>query len=298
MSNGSLANAAARLHLSQSAASRQIADLEHSLRLTLFHRDKRRLVPTDAAIRFRSQAQNILAGIAEIPAIAEKIRLGSRASLSVICTPRLSLGVAAPTLSRFCASSSQSHIEVEVLRHHDVERWAATRRFDIGIAGLPLIHQALDIVPLAEVRAAVLLPQGHSLAKRRALTANDLVGERLLGNSPGLKLREQVDELLSRDNGRFACSIEVSSSLLACQLVAEGAGIAIIDALTIGHRMTRDLVLVPLEPAHWWKVGSFRRRDAPESPLAQQFVEAIVETIASLSALPRYAGLIRMLPRN
>src|SRR3546814_5776780 len=72
--HGSLASAAERLHLSQSAASRLIALLEDEIRLKLFTRARRRLLLTPEGELFFQEAEQILMGVDEIPLIAEDIR--------------------------------------------------------------------------------------------------------------------------------------------------------------------------------------------------------------------------------
>ena len=74
VATGSLSEAADRLNLSPSAASRLLTQLEGQLSLTLFSRSRRNLELTDEGALFYQQISNTLDGIDEIPLIARDIR--------------------------------------------------------------------------------------------------------------------------------------------------------------------------------------------------------------------------------
>lgn len=58
---GSVTAAAASLHMSQSAVTKQIQELEYLLGTALFERAKRRLTPTAAALRYEAAVRQVLA---------------------------------------------------------------------------------------------------------------------------------------------------------------------------------------------------------------------------------------------
>ena len=89
VSEGSLAGAARVIHLSQPAVSRLISSLEGELRLALFHRTGRSLMPTKEALAFYREAGRILDNLDEIPKIAAEIKAGKTESLRVVAMPRI-----------------------------------------------------------------------------------------------------------------------------------------------------------------------------------------------------------------
>ena len=61
------------------------------------------------------------------------------------------------------------------------------RKFDIGVTALPFDDPRVESEALATVRAVLVLPNGHSLAAKRAVHARDLRGENVilpLGDPP------------------------------------------------------------------------------------------------------------------
>ena len=74
---GTLARAARRLHLTPSALSHQLRDIESRLRTPLFRREDRRMVPTDAGASLLAVAQRVLA---DLDQMETAFRAGDHAS--------------------------------------------------------------------------------------------------------------------------------------------------------------------------------------------------------------------------
>ena len=295
ISNGTLAAAASQLNMSQSAASRQIQELEYAVNLTLFHRTNRILVPTEAGLKFHFETQNILSGINEIPTIVNNIKTTSRDSLSVVSMPRLSLGVLAPAISQFIEANPQTNVTANVLRRYDIQRWAASRYFDVGLGMLPISHRSIISTPIFDVRAAVLMPKCHPLAKRDEILIEDLSDDKMIGYTSGVSFRDQMDDLIRSSGAEISYSMEVSSSLLACQLVAEGAGVTIIDAPSVSRfGFFGDLALVPLRPVRWWKCGLFHLHNSKQNPLTRSFEFCVRDIVQNLKKIPEFTHLIRL----
>lgn len=281
--HGTLGSAAEKLNMSHSAASRQLLELEQAVGLTLFKRTNRRLQPTDQGLRFYNETQHLLAGIRDIPAIVDKIKAQDSASLSIIAMPRLSLGMLAPIVKELKASSPALSVNCSVLRRYDIQRWAATKQFDVGLGMLPLQHRALREEPLLEVAAAALLPAGHHLENNDHVTIKQLADEPTIQYEPGLMIRQQIDDLCMEAGGNLKPIAEVSSSLLANQMAAEGVGIAITD-IASAHRYVSQtqLSLVPIVPKRWWRVGLFFLKNTPVTPHIKHLqgaTDAVVKTL-------------------
>lgn len=63
---GTISGAAAALHISQPSLSRQMQELERELGSTLFVRGKRRIELTEAGMRLRARAEEIVQRIREL----------------------------------------------------------------------------------------------------------------------------------------------------------------------------------------------------------------------------------------
>jgi DNA-binding transcriptional LysR family regulator len=285
--DGSASAAAARMNLSQPAVSRLISQLEHELKLPLFHRRGRRLVVTEEGRAFFHDADRILGALGQIPAIAAGIRLGLPKSLQLVVMPRVAHGWVAPAIARFHADNPATLLGIDVLRRNDMESWLAVRQYDLGIGALPARHADIDTVPMLRARACAFVAPGHPLAKRRKVSPSQLVRHRLIGLTKGLLPRDQVDDIFRSEGIVADYVIETTATSLACSMAAHGIGVTITDPLSASGDVN-NLVAIPIHPAKWMTFGLLVRRNAQIDPLAAQLIDCLRVVGRSLARSPLF----------
>lgn len=286
VSQGSLAAAAEAMSLSPPAASRLIALLEAEIQLQLFHRTRRRLQLTTQGLAFYREAEHILAGIDEIPHIANTIRTEAKGRLRLVTASRIGLGIVSPALALFCRENPGIRASVDEQSRFSIEAQMGTRLYDLGIISLPVSHPFVEIEnhPLFQVRMEAVLPKGHRLAAKPSLTATDLASEPLLGLWPGQPWRQQVDDFLRSGGARAEYAIETRSSLMACQLARNGAGVAILDRLCVQAIDLSDLVIRPLVPERWILFGYIHQLRQQPSENATAFLDCMRRSVEAFRA--------------
>ncbi len=286
VSQGSLAAAAEAMSISPPAASRLISLLEAEVRLQLFHRSRRCLQLTAQGEAFYREAEHILAGFDEIPRIAAAIRTEAKGRLRLVTAPRIGRGIVSPALALFCREHPGIRASVDEQSRFGIEAQMGTRLYDLGIVSLPVSHPFVEIEnqPLFQVRMEALLPEGHSLAAKPSLTAADLAGEPVLGLWPGQPWRQQVDDFLRSGGARPDYAIETRSSLMACQLVRDGAGVAILDRLCAQAIDLSGLAIRPLVPERWILFGYIHQLRQPPSDNAVAFLDCVRRSVEAFRA--------------
>lgn len=277
-SEGSVAAASEVMHLSQPAVSRLISGLEAEIQLQLFDRSGRSLAPTKEGIAFYREAGRILDNLDEVPRIASDIRAGRTESLRIVTMPRIAQYLSAPAVAMFTRDHPDVSVTLDVRARREAGKWLAGREYDIGIAALPVRHPDIKTVPLVRVRALAILPVAHPLAKETSLRPDQLASETIIRLMQGLLLRDQLDDTFNSAGCIPEQTHEVSSSQLACALVAEGAGITIADEM-VANSFGNRLATVPIEPEKWMTFGLLLPRNRPNSELAQQFQEKLLEYV-------------------
>ncbi|REG82133.1 LysR family transcriptional regulator [Marinomonas pollencensis] len=272
LSEGSLSGAALLLNLSQPAVSRLISSLEGELKMQLFYRTGRRLKPTPEALVFYKEAGRILDNLDQIPRIAADIRSGRKESLNIIVMPRIAYALVTPVMKQFMKTDSDTRIHVDIQTRREAYRWLSGREYDFGIGALPIDDSDTKTEVLLRARAQVLMPKDHPLAQKSEVSAEDLINERIIALSPGLLMRNQVDDLFKSAGLMPSYACEVSALMLACQLVTEGVGVTITDSLTTSAINTQNVTLRPIVPERWMSFGLLFPRKFEQSESSQRFM--------------------------
>jgi len=164
--------AAARLHITQPALSRQIRDLENELGLALLRRHGTETKLTAAGARFLVRTREILEqterAVQEVRNASRVIRLGHYGTLWV--------EYYAPALRAF--AKRFPHVSLQAVEQTPVELIAGLRRGEIDLALLGPTEKTLGrefaVRRVGEVKALVAMNAAHTLAKRRSLSMLDL----------------------------------------------------------------------------------------------------------------------------
>lgn len=279
--SGSLTAASKTLGLSQPAVSRLIAMLEDELKLLLFNRSGRTLRVTEKGAAFYKSTRHILTGLSEIPRIAKEIETSDK-QLRLVTTPRIAQGLISPALERMRRLNPGLRFTIDVLSRFDLDNLAGLRRFDLAIASLPVTHALveLDNHPLFKVRLEAVMRKDHALAARKHVTAADLAGENLLGLWEDQLWRRQVNEFMRAGGATGHYVVETRSSLMACQLAVDGAGVAFFDRLSARGIDLDAVTFRPLEPERWIAFGYVHHTDQKLSANAKAFIDCVLQTLA------------------
>lgn len=284
VTEGSLAAAAEAMNISPPAASRLLSLLEAETKLQLFHRTKRRLVLTKQGEEFYQEAAHILASFEEIPRIAAKIRNKDTGNLRLMTAPRIGQGLVSPAVALMRKKNPKLKFTIDVYSRYGIETPMGSRRYDLGIISLPVSNSIVEIEnqPLFCVRAEALVPENHLLAEKGAITAQDLKSEDLLGLWANQLWRQQVDDFFRSGGVKPSYVVETRSSLMACQLVRDGAGITVLDRICARSIDLRGITMRPLTPERWIVYGYIHQAGHELSANALIFIECLKETILSI----------------
>jgi len=282
VSQGSLAAAAEAMNLSQPAVSRLISLLEAETGLRLFDRSRRSLIVSAAGEQFHRETRHILDGIEELPHIAANIRTGSNNPLRLVTGPRVGAALVAPALALMRREKPDVKCVVDVLSRFELENRSGIARYDLGIASLPVTHSLLPIenTPVCNVRMEAVLAADHPLARKTALTADDLAHEAIIGMQPNHFGRQQTDEFFRSGGVSPTYAVETTSSYLAAQMARDGAGIALMDRLSVAALDPHGMAVRPLDPPHWLLYGYIMPKGQILTKDAETFLSCLRRYIA------------------
>lgn len=186
---GSLAEAARRIRIAQPSLSRQIQELEATIGIVLFHRDRRGVTLTSAGGGFLPYARAVIADLNEAHAQAVMAHRGLRGTLRVglariaLHSPRV--GTA---LSVFRANFPGVQLVVSEVSTLDQARALMVGQLDaaIGIHGSREDPSVNAITLYDDPIDSAALPVDHPLASRQTLEAADLRDLRFVTLDPAV----------------------------------------------------------------------------------------------------------------
>ncbi|HSZ38576.1 MAG TPA: LysR substrate-binding domain-containing protein [Trebonia sp.] len=218
--------AAEALHIAQPVLSRQIKALEDELKTQLFARDKRATELTPAGQQLLADARPLLANA---DALRRRVTRAARGpdTFSVGFMPGLIVtGAVRALLDR------HPRLTVDVLRTNwnDQTEVIHDGRADVSYVRLPVDQRGLCIQPLLTEPRAVVLPAGHRLAGKCAVSIVDLAGEHLLQDPEAVpEWRDIAIELRNGQRRNPPVCYTVEEKL---EHVAAGRGIVLLPLST------------------------------------------------------------------
>jgi DNA-binding transcriptional LysR family regulator len=119
-----------------------------------------------------------------------------------------------------------------------------------------------------------VVPDGHALAAREAVTPADLAGARLIALPRRFALRAGVDRAFRQAGLAPAIAMEAATSLFAAEMVRRGLGIAILNPVPLAA-LYPDLAFRPFRPAIPIETLVVTPQGAPPHPALGAFVAAL-----------------------
>lgn len=257
-SEGNVTRAAGKLHLSQSAVSHQLLDLERDLHTRLFDRVGKRMVPTAAGARMVADAGRLLDELAELEHAVTEQRPDARIPLRVTASCFMSYSWLPAALAHF--GDSRPNLDLEVVLE-------ATRRavpalmadeVDLAIVTERPRDETYAHVELAVSELVAVVSPDHPVNARRrkgALPWGALHDCELLvfdiADRDLARLDTAIREAHRAGTGRRLAApvpvrkIPVTDALF--ELVRSGRGVGIVDRWAVPDpgRTIRILPLVP-----------------------------------------------------
>jgi DNA-binding transcriptional LysR family regulator len=292
---GSFSAAARQLGITQPAVTQQIGRLERDLGLALFDRLGRRVVATDAGQTLDTFAQRIFHlldaardAMDEVGGVqAGHLDVGASRTAGAYYIPEL--------LDRFKQRYPGVRVSLSVGNSNTILARVLDFSLHAGLIAGPCDNPHLRSLPLIRDRMLAILPPGHPLGSRPAVTIRELHGHPMVLREPGSATRRMIEQAFQSRGLEIAPSMEMESNEAIKSAVADGIGVGIMAHAAVAQELaTGRLVGRPLrEPLHL-DFSLIYHRDRTPSPAAAAFLELLAPAGAGRrgrAGAPGQAGL-------
>ena len=280
MKAGSVTGAARNLHVSQPAISAVLKHTEQQLKMKLFERITGRLQATPEAMALLPDVNDIFGRIDTLKRMTQEMYDGRSGRVVIATSPTLVNAFLPRALGLFRQKNPSVFVSIVSLPTPLAIDRVARREADLGLVYAPVLDSGVDSEELATTEIACVIDKSHPLAKKREITAADLAGESVISLGATTTLGMLI-EAYSRKAGVAppVVSIEASSSLMACLLVGEGAGVALVDSAAFAAGALKDLVLRAFRPHIPVPIRLIFPRERPRSRATRQLT-ALLRTVS------------------
>ncbi len=246
---GTMTAAAARLHLSTSAVSQQIALLEREVGLPLLERVGRRVRLTEAGHTLVRHYRRIAAEVEAAETSLARFHTDVRGTVTISTFPSFCSTILPQAL--MALRSSYPQLTTLVRDTEPVESVAQLRSGEIDVAVVDDLHEVsyegLLSTVLASDEIVLCLPPGYRPVPPAAVALEDLATERWVFETEGSAF-EQFTRHLCVEAGFEPRVVAHCSNLVAMLgLVRAGFGVTFISELNLG-RATEDLMVRRMDP--------------------------------------------------
>ncbi|MBF8779158.1 LysR family transcriptional regulator [Pseudomonas fulva] len=270
---GNFARAAEDLHLSPSALTVQIRQLESWLGIALLERSPRHVTLTAAGREALPAMEKLLLDLGNILSASRGLAAMRRGVVTVAALPSLCAAALPERLAMF----HQHYPGIEV-RLRDLVAERITERVrdgdvDFGIGVRARLGHGLTFEPLLQDRLCLFTPVGHPLASG-SLRLADLNDQPMILTGRDSSVRTQIEQTFREHDLTLRLAMEANYMSTVLALVRNGLGIALLpESADAGERQLVRRYLD--DPGLERTLGIITRSECSLSPAATRLVESL-----------------------
>jgi len=240
--SGSLARAAERLHLTQSALSHQIKTVEHYFDIQLYQRKHKPLKLTAAGQRLLNLAQRILPEVESAEYEMKHLAGADSGRLHITIECHSCFEWLVPTLDHYRKRWPEVEVDIRLGSSFEPIKALSQEAIDLVITTDKVSLSDIIFEPLFDYEALCIMANDHPLTGKAYLKAQDFSNETLI-TYPVEK--ERLDIFTHFLNPQQSSPKQIRQSeltVMILQLVASGRGIAVLPDWVVNDYISRQYV--------------------------------------------------------
>lgn len=281
---GHMTKAAEVLHVAQPSLSRSIARLEQEIGVPLFERTGRRIRLNQFGEILLSRVELLFTDLERVRREIADLYEEVHGLITLAVSQSSALYMLPALLGRFRNRYPETRVQVTTYQDTPHGRYAVFKQLEEGKVNLCLCPSVSDGTgstewqPVIRDELVLAVPSGHHLAKNEQFSFSEIADEPCICLSSGTSFRDLTDTMYGRASILPTSMIEIEDLNTVIDLVASGAGVALVPALLMKQRERPGSVLLRLEGGSTqWIVGVAWDQRAYLPVAAQLFRRLLVD---------------------
>lgn len=283
---GSFTAAAARLHVTQSAASKMIAELESQLNLVLFDRSTRRVTPNDAAREFHAFAVDVVATMQTATRSVEELISLERGKVGIAASPLMIYGLLADVIADYRTRYPGIQFELHELSTDQTVESVRAGTVDFGLGAIDMRIPGIQSEVVLEDGMRVVIDAAHPLNRRASVALKELAAWNHISLRNFYSVRRSLDLILASQGVTLPSAIEAGTLTAALGLVRRGAGVLIVPgyAATIAEQWGMRTLALRGVSSTVHQISLIQRSQARPSVSTRHFLDVLLTRLAQRGA--------------
>lgn len=275
MVTGTVGGAARLLNVSSPGISRVMKHAEALVGVKLFSRRGGRYSPTPQANAIFSQINGVYEKVEDLQFVISRIKHGANTELKIASVPSIANVMVPRAIADLRRTLPNLLIEIDILKIEDAVDYLLLGKGELVTLSDKLDHPMLAIEPLARGRLKCIVPEGHPLARRTRVTADEIVKHPLIGVDPNDPYGRIMSNLFASRGLQYEVTIRARFGSTVCAVVAHKLGIAIVDEFTLAADQWPGVRALDIAEPTAFQTYVAHRKDVPLSSHGARFVAAL-----------------------
>jgi LysR family carnitine catabolism transcriptional activator len=243
---GNFTRAAAKLAISQSTLTVQIRNLEQTLGVRLFDRNRRQVNLTAVGRELIGPLDDIVERIESLVAGTRDVSALKRGVVTVAALPSIASSILPPVIAAFTAANPGLKVRIQDVVAQRIVELVKAGDVDFGIGSLARRDRDIIVEPLWEDDLWIFVDRRHELSGKRSVRLMDLAKYPLILTTRDSSARQVFEKAADRVGAVFAPVFEAHYMSTALALARAGLGAAVLPESALKPLVDSQLTAVPI----------------------------------------------------
>jgi len=242
-----ISGAAEILHVSQPGISRLLKYMEYKLGLSLFERNKGRLIPTPEGLELFQEIEPVFDRLEDLDITIKRITQSDDLEFHIACTPSLANNLVPRLIAKVREKMPGFSVKIDSLPNEVIADYIVQRRIDFALAFYRPDHPMLHAETTLGVGLECVVPKDHPLARYEKVDFEDLLQYEIVGYYPETLLGMMLNKAAVKGGLEPKIAVTVRFADDACTMVEQGLGITVAFEMTALPQRYPTLTTIPVQ---------------------------------------------------